>query len=437
MNRHTHCSYALIALAAVGFLFVVTPPAFGWGAGHKWIRQWAVQQQPQWVAEHFGANNVDALCQKYTSLQDAYAGSRSPALAKYCVIPDVRVSLHDVNPVEPTFTAVRWYLDRIQAELAAGNGDEAMKYLGVLCHWNEDPGSLSAHSSPVSEQLLRELIPPRDDQQNKNYLFGAGSIGNERNVGLDGLSYQPQLLGRDIAGAAVQITHHQELVRRHSAGLIVSALIGHVENDEDRLNRAIASALTCTARHIADVIYTVAWLTANGEKDADAKGPGDQRLTEWLSPTQGSMIPHPYYVRPYIINQSMDASRKLHPLALFDSNRQAQPVAFGMGMGAPYTLPFTFANGGVYDRMTVRVGLHPTAGAEGKVGFVVRLNGIEAAKVEPIAAGEPAQVIDVALPDTDVVQLQLQTFAGEGSASLANLAVWGEPLLHCSKSRNP
>lgn len=106
---------------------------------------------------------------------------------------------------------MRWYLDRIQAELAAGNGDEAMKYLGVLCHWNEDPGSLSAHSSPVSEQLLRELIPPRDDQQNKNYLFGAGSIGNERNVGLDGLSYQPRLLGKDIAEAAVQITHHQEL----------------------------------------------------------------------------------------------------------------------------------------------------------------------------------------------------------------------------------
>ena len=121
-------------LLAVVILAASPGNAFSWSKGHRLIRLWAVARLPKWQRDLLGTQALARLCKEYTSLQDRHAGGNAPELDPYCIVPGVRLSLHDVNPAEPSARATLWYLDRIREKLKAGETDEAMKFLGVLCH---------------------------------------------------------------------------------------------------------------------------------------------------------------------------------------------------------------------------------------------------------------------------------------------------------------
>jgi hypothetical protein len=97
--------------------------ALAWGKGHRLIRLWAVARLPQWQRQLVGEQSLDRLCNDYTSLQDKHAGGKSPELDPYCIVPGVRLSLHDVNAAEPSAKAILWYLDQITFAVTA-NGKE-------------------------------------------------------------------------------------------------------------------------------------------------------------------------------------------------------------------------------------------------------------------------------------------------------------------------
>ena len=423
--------HSLLSLSAA--LLLLPSNVWAWGSAHGWIRRWAVSRLPEAQKVYFGAEHLDALRQKYTSLQDQHAGGKRPDLDRYCQVPNARLSLHDVNKGRPTDTVhgMQWYFTRIAEEMRGGHPEEAVKYLGVLCHWCEDPGSLSAHSSPVSEQVLRQLVPPPPQWQNRNYLFGVGWVELEgRDLVHKGAvfppeqPYSPRLIGATIAEAACRLHQQQRLLQYHNSGLIVPALQARLRGDETALSEIVAEATLRNARLIADLIYTAGCL-ASGEIPAEqATKLAAQPLTDWLPDNRDGMIPHPYYVTPFLVNQAMDLQRKLHPLQLVG----AESVEHGFGMGTPYTLRFTFA-GGVYDRFQVRVGLHPTAGTRGKVVFAITANGKQVMTSPAIAAGQPAQLLTVLLPSTPLVELGLCTVAAEGSEPTHNLTVWGGPTL--------
>ncbi len=234
------------SFGAVLLALLIPEPCWAWGGAHRYIRRWAVQRLPDQQAAFVGAAALARLHEKYTSLQDTHAGGNAPHLDPYCMVPGVRLSLHDVNPPGPTRAGMEWYFERIIEHLRKGRNDadhldRAMKYLGVLCHWCEDPGSLSAHSSPVSEHVLRQLIPPPRELQNRNYLYGYGWIGLEANVGLEDPDYQPELIGGTVSQAAARLTHLQQRLQRHSAGLIVPAILAKVQNDTERFEAACAT----------------------------------------------------------------------------------------------------------------------------------------------------------------------------------------------------
>lgn len=417
----------LLALLAGSLLGLAPQVAGAWGQGHGWIRSWAVGRLPAWQTEAFGPARLAALTTKYLGPQDAYAGGKHPELAPYCTPPDVRVSLHDVNPPEETLLAIQWYLEQICRNWQAGRHDEAMTYLGVLCHWCEDPGSLSAHSSPVDEATLRQLLPPPATLENRNYLYGAGWIGLEKNVGLDDVAYRPQLLGRTIQEAAVLITREQRVVQRHAAGLIVPALMGRMEDDSTRLDAAIGATLNRTARFVADVLYTAGCLARGRVDPAEAQLLSRQQLTRWVAEPVRTRAAHPYYVVSYLVGQSLDARRALHPLQL-PGVQGPEPVAFGVGMGTPCRLEYALALGGVYRQFTARVGLHPTAGRKGKVLFAVKLDGRPMARAT-LAAGEKPAELAVPLPEQPAIRLTLEATAAVESEPSDNLAVWAEPSL--------
>ncbi len=425
------CRWLLI-LTVVGLL--LPNDALAWGRGHRLIRLWAVMHLPAWQTQRIGAEHLDRLCSDYTSLQDRHAGGKAPELDPYCVVPGVRISLHDVNAPEPSAQALLWYIDRIVANLETGETDEAMKFLGVLCHWNEDPGCPSAHSSPVSEQQLKTLLPPPKDKERFNYLFGAGGIMDVGSYRIPQAEYRPRLLGRNREELALRILQHQRLLKRSAAAHIVPIVQDMMHGDGVKADEHRSAAALDNAKHTADVIYSVVCL-ATGQFESDAESWDAQSLTEWLPEFHGRMIPHPYYVSPFLVNQSMDATRQLHSLQFPGASSVAPPqlVEHGYGMGTPFSLDFVLAPGTVFDRFTCRVGLHPTAGPNGAVEFSIVANGEELYRTKPIHSGGAPATIDVPLPKADVLRLSLQTIAVDGSEAAHNLTVWGEPALQAAR----
>lgn len=423
--RPTLCTLLTVLIAASWPLEVLA-----WGKGHRLIRLWAVARLPQWQRELVGQQALDRLCKEYTSLQDKHAGGKVPELDPYCIVPEVRLSLHDVNPAEPSAKAILWYLERIAEKLNAGETDEAMKFLGVLCHWNEDPGCPGAHSSPVSEVQLKTLLPPPKDKARFNYLYGAGGIMDTGNYRIAEAEYQPRLLGRTPGEAALRIYQHQRLLRQDAGTHIIPIVQDMMYGDGTKADEHRAAAALANARHTADVIYTALCL-ATGHLDEDSNTHEKQALTEWLPEFRGRMIPHPYYVTPFLVNQAMDAKRQLHPLAL--DEEPTTKIKSGYGMGTPFSLDFVLAPGQVFDRFTCRVGLHPAAGPDGAVVFAISANGHELTRTSAVKSGTAPATIDIALPDADVLKLSLQTIATEDSTPSHNLTVWADPTLHRRK----
>ncbi|MCA8985120.1 MAG: NPCBM/NEW2 domain-containing protein [Planctomycetaceae bacterium] len=426
MNRHRDW---VIGIVLVVVCFGGTRVAHAWGKGHRLIRLWAVQRVPAALRSLVPREDWDRLCSDYTSLQDRHAGGNAAELDPYCLVPGVRLSLHDVNPAEPSFKAKRWYLERIIQQIRQGETDEAMKYLGVLCHWNEDPGCPSAHCSPVTEMQLKQLLPPPPGKENLNYLYGYGGIADVGNYTIAEEPYQPRLLGTTLDEACTRIYQHQRLVRQRAAARIVPLVWDMLHGDGSQADVQRAAAALENARHIADVIYTVLCLASETFDEAETERLSQQPLTEWLPEFPGGRVGHPYYVTPFLVNQSMDARRGLHPLRLTDTVAD-QSIAHGFGMGAPLALNFPLAPAGVFARFTCRVGLHAEAGPEGEVAFAVVANGQELARTRPLRGGEPGKRIDVRLPESGLLTLTLQTIPTDANASLRNLCVWAEPTLH-------
>ena len=88
-------------LLAVVILAASPGNAFSWSKGHRLIRLWAVARLPKWQRDLLGTQALARLCKEYTSLQDRHAGGNAPELDPYCIVPGVRLSLHDVNPAAP------------------------------------------------------------------------------------------------------------------------------------------------------------------------------------------------------------------------------------------------------------------------------------------------------------------------------------------------
>ncbi len=402
--------------------------SWGWGRGHKLIRAWAVARLPAWQKALLRPEDWQRLQSDYTSLQDSHAGGKSPHLDKYC-LPPARLSLHDVGRIEASLPDIQWYIQQTLDHLAQNEPDEAMKFLGVLCHWNEDPGCPSAHSSPVNEATLRRLLPPTTKLANKNYLFGYGGIADTGKYTIPEEQYHPQLLGTTIPEAAARIYQHQRLLRAHAAALIIPLVQAEIAENAAQADLQRQTAAIYNAKHVADILYTVFCLQKKRFDTDEVEALKTQPLTAWEPDTKMQMITHPYYVTPFLINQAMDAKRHLHPLTFAGEPKTKSAITQGFGMGTPYTLNYKLGPGIVFDRLTCRVGLHSTAGEAGKVAFAIMVNGVEAAKTKFMTPADQPEVIDVSLPDTDIVTIGLRTIPHPESNPKHNLAVWGDPNL--------
>jgi len=421
-------------IVPASFLLFVAPATFGWPTdGHKHIRRWAVERLPTWQHEFLGADHLSALHERYQSIQDEHAGSGDAKWTAYCSPPGVGQRLHDISPPAPSVEAIQWFLERITYHLNHQQHDEAMKYLGVLCHWNEDTASLSAHSSLLSETQLQALLPSPEALLSQNYSFGYKYALSESNKpDLPSASeYRPRLLGISAAEAATRIYQGQRQLHLRGAGQLVRAIVALTDGESQKVRQIVADQALMTAEHVADMIYTASCLAANRIGEAEAAATETEPLTQWLpdnafTPTN-SIHPLPYHVRSYLVNRGYDPDRNVVPLSLAGPDRSA--VSFGFGVATPHHLDFTVAPARAWEQLEVRVGLHPSAPATGAVIFEVLLDGQVAAHAGPLRGGQAPAVLRVALPDRPVTTVRLRTRPGDGAVANHNLAVWAEPQL--------
>ena len=73
--------------------------------------------------------------------------------------------------------------------------------------------------------------------------------------------------------------------------------------------------------------------------------------------------------------------------------------------------------------------MHPLAGPTGSVNFQIMIDGKVVAESGFLTTKDSAVMLSADLPKGKLFKLKLMTVAGEGSESLHNLGVWGEPRL--------
>ncbi len=411
-------------------MLTLSSPTVAWGRGHSIIRSWAVAQLPDWQQRSL-APVAEKLTRDCLSLQDTYAGSKDPALAPYCDPANAQVSLHDVVDPVPAGRGMVWYLERVTDCWQAERWDDAARYLGVLCHWLEDPGSPSAHALHcvgITEAMLRDLLPPPADKAKFAYTYGHHGIADTGQYTIPADARRtPRLLGATILEAAFALLHGQRRVARLARAMVLPMLSAQLHANPAEADLLRGEQARLTAELVADALYTALCL-ATGRID-----PAEARACDGLPVAGLEFAPfrgkagEPYVWVPFLIGQSLDARRAAHPLAVLG---RAAPFETGLGMGAPATAELPFAPAGAWARLTATIGLHPAAGPKGAVQFVLQAGGQELYRSPTIRSGEPGVAVDVTLPEGELGLLALTTEPVDGSESSPdNQCVWGEPRL--------
>lgn len=411
----------------VSIALTLSMAAHGWGPGHQVIRERAIASLPAWQQELLG-DAGGALCGEYLALQDKHAGGSRPALDAYCKPEGASVSLHDINPVGATTVALQWYLRQIRHAVQAGEMDEAARYLGVLCHWFEDPGSPSMHATEgfINEPFLRELVPPPDELRKWHYLYGHSGIADNGQYALPAQKeYTPVLLGRTIPEAALHMQRRQKLQARGARRAIIPLALAHSEGDAEEAARIRGELLCEAAKTTADLLHTALSLAAN-RVEGDTAHLDETLLTEFVSDYRGGKTSMPWAWVPFLIDACFDEQRNVVALQVAGGEQ----FEHGIGMGAPFALSWTVGPGGVYSRFSATVGLHPASAENTSAIFALLADGEEIACTQPIAAGAPAQELEAALSaEGDAIELTLQMRVPEGSSGEGCLAIWGAPRL--------
>lgn len=415
----------------VSLALTVSLAACGWGdqGGHAVIRRQALAWLPAWQVALLGEAGP-RLAADYLALQDQHASGQRPDLDPYCTVPGGPISLHDPCPPARAGAAFGSYLQRVRDAIQAGETDEAARYLGVLCHWLEDPSSPSMHATEgfIDEARLRELIPPPSEKRRWHYLYGAYGIADDVRYDLPEATHIPVLLGRTIAEASLHLQRRQRLQARLARQAIVPLVMSEMHEDGTQAARLRGELLMAAAKTSADAIFTALCL-ATDRLEGDTVHLDAVPLTDFVDDYRGGRTSAPYMWVPFLEDASFDAGRNVVPLAVPGANGPRE-FARGIGMGAPFALSRSFGPAGVLRRLTASVGLHPASAPDTAAVFVVRAGEQELARIGPITAGEPGRELIAELPtEGDAVTLTLATELPEGAEGAGCLAVWGEPTL--------
>ena len=407
--------------------------AWGWGAPHSTITQAALETLPPWQKEFLG-KELQPLGALYCAIPDLVYTRKD--LAPYAMMDSRPGVVYLVNlhlPASPTenYDLLRTFMDKAVAALQTNNVADAARYAGTLSHMLEDWGC-PAHSVPNDNMftLFKQFLPPPDAY--RYTLLHSPVEGGIFPVALN--HRRPHLLGASANEAAFGLLSLSQAATVYARGQVVPIIQALYANDTNACNAAQQKAAVQDANLVADALYTLFCIGRQTFDPTELAALATADLTAY-APLEAANLYHPqasFFSKPYwgcstsgVILKDGSKAVPLRLTVTEDGKPAVKTFASGIGTGTRSSLSYLIPQD-VYQRSTVRVGLHAELGATGNVTFDVAGNGHSLARVGPITGCMPSRVIDVAVAGVTNIQLTVTSSGGDGTG---NYAVWAEPRL--------
>jgi len=425
-RARAHIALVLVTLA------LVPSDAIAWGEPHLAITKGALDALPPWQKEIL-AEELVPLAKRYCLIPDqVYTDKTNAPFAMMDSRPrDVYLlNLHLPAQQPENLETLRYFMTKAVGALKAGKTGDAARFMGTICHMLEDYGS-PAHTVPGDNMftLLQQFLPAPAHMKGK-LLHGPIENGA---LAVTIKGYQPRLLGIGVDEAAWRLLHrvHEGIINARSTTIpIIQALYA---NDAKAVTAAQMKAATMDARIVADALYTILCLGAEkfeaGERESlRAVGIASyfplEAVNLYFPQSEFSGSPNWGYSRSGVVLEGGTNEVPIRLQVAKDGGVVEQEFADGlravMGKSLTYPVPV-----GVYQRFTVRAGLHPTLGVKGRVEFKIKVDDKLIASAI-VNGGEPAHAFDCDL--IGVARLQLIVTA-RGADAKSSYAIWAVPML--------
>ncbi|MAE64064.1 MAG: hypothetical protein CMJ18_07290 [Phycisphaeraceae bacterium] len=318
------------------------------------------------------------------------------------------------------------YVSAICDDLRAGRSEDAARRMGILLHVFQDTHELHALEGPWGADffVLDRLIEMAPSPQHltptmliSNHPCDRVDIGDYRPA-LQGASTEEatfRLYGAYVASALANRLHHVPLVMALTAGDTAAA---------DQLLVEINDRL---ARLSADLLHTVTALATGRFDDQQFESLRCHRLSLSTAVQRPWFAQGHYHMTGILEDTCLDRQRRRQPMALLQTDGSTRRFEHGWGSGAHQHMALAFdVPAGVYDHVSMQVGLHEPMGRAGRVAWEARLDGRVVAEQ---ALQSSAPTLDVRIPIERGGELRF-VWRDHGAADPDdNNLVWGEPRL--------
>lgn len=299
------------------------------------------------------------------------------------------------------------YLRASMEALSCGDGAAAARFMGVYSHVIAD---LAEPIHAVCPEIVDLVVPPPLE-----------CIGLELHANVEGLraevdiaGYEPRLLGRTVAQAAMGAYAGLCSAKNVGASVIVPIVQALYAGDRDRAAALSSRAQNASARAFADFMRTVLWLHEHGERPEGA----ELDLCEY--PVAAAEVDMLYRYRPRVdVSLVPYSGGRTKPLALPDGDGGVERVR-GLGvvplLGPPFT-PDRIRRATVeywlvpkaFSVFRARAGINPLfEGSAGGAVFTVLGDQKELFRSPPLRAGDRSVEIDVLLGDARWLTLAMR-----------------------------
>lgn len=312
----------------------------------------------------------------------------------------------------------------------AGDTPSFIKWIGCLSHHEGDVTQPAHVLGLVSGmKLMEELLPKPPHLPNFNYHSDLEAVTGQVQLPLP----PPRLLGTTAEEVAWRLCALNTSAVKEMKRYVVPTLQAIFSGNEAEAERLAGPPVTLAARLTQDILYTALRLARADTPTEEREALQTLDLRLWPAMEEKHDL-------VYGGHAVLDGSLRIPPYpgprvpAVLHTAEGTRPVpALGVlpcsdltgarEVWMRYDLP-----PGVFSRFQALVGLHAELGAEGRVEFVVELDGTEAWSSETRCGTDEALPVEVLLGKARSMRLLVRD-RSEGCSFWQNHALWASPRL--------
>ena len=440
-------SFIYFSISVIQFS-MLTFNSFGWGSGHRWITESAIEVLPEWQQKIIGKERK-RLERRYSSYPDFYNSNRKeispyimPSLRKG--LESNRTTLHMDTTPKLNLELFDYYVKRIIKDLKNPvTHIDGIRFMGTFCHSIQDR-VCPAHSFPedIYWEDMKQFLPPANGRS--KIWDKCGFFNACKPFEISG--YKPRLLGENADEIAfrlqTELSTHSLLKARKGYISFLKALYG---GDRKGVKQYRQQCAENAARNIADMIGSILVLSSGTRipraktaplksisfldlpqlNNYDPDKQWAQRLTHHFwgmhwhrSNYYGMLIKNTAGGFPY-------PKKKQRPLSL--KMKDDKEITKGFVQNSDYGHVFLVPPG-VFSHLEATIGQQSDMENEAEYRFIIKSKGEKLYESDIIQKrGEPMRISVPLKKNIDRISLNVRKTNNNSSSTIH--AVWGNPVL--------